>query len=73
MRLIACIINLCTYPLKYADDKYEVLSLAELMRYLLTNMDPITKFSPSELLAMPPGFLLFSPDKVHSYVICTLR
>ena len=52
-------------PLTHADDKCEVLSLAELMRCLLTSMNPITKFGPSELLAMPPGFLLFSPDKVH--------
>ena len=71
--LRTCIIIkcLCTHPLKCADDKCEVLSLAELMRCLLTNMDPITKFSPSELLSMPPGFLLFSPDKVHLYLTYT--
>ena len=53
-----------THTHTHTDKKCEVLSLAEVMRCLLTSTNSITKLCPYEVSAKSPGFILFAPDKV---------
>ena len=55
-----------SYTLTLTGNECEVLSLAEVMYFLCTSTKPVIELNPSDLFAKPPGFLLFSPNKVPS-------